>query len=264
MCSEMWFMSIVALLVVDVRTGALQDRDMVPAVCYACSRANGTGCEQAGSWQAVTCPADRPLCATVAIAPDFGSSLGCAAASQTPCTLTNSSSNSFQLTCVCSTHLCNAPYSSELRDELLNYTFTLSNSTNVAFNFFQSTKFKNITEENLYKAITIELNKATTTEQKSTSPLTTVSVPATMNANSIIHIDVELPRAEALKQEPTVPSDDDEDEGEGSGAYEESRVHNHAVSAPAAPSSYLPADENSAALLYKDLLIITLPLYFLV
>lgn len=134
----------------------------------------------------------------------------------------------------------------------------------MAFNFFQSTKFKNVTEENLYKAITIEVNKATTTEQKSTSPLTTVSVPATMNAYSIIHIDVEQPRAEALKQEPTVPSDDDEDEGEGSGAYEESRVHNHAVSAPAAPSSYLPADENSAAPLYKDLLIITLPLYFLV
>lgn len=134
----------------------------------------------------------------------------------------------------------------------------------MALNFFQSTKFKNVTEENLYKAITVEGNKATTTLQKSTSPLTTASVPATMNAHAFVHVAVEKPRAEALKQEPTVPSDDDEDEGEGSGAYEESRVHNHAVSAPAAPSSYLPADDNSAATLFKDLLIITLPLYFLV
>lgn len=130
--------------------------------------------------------------------------------------------------------------------------------------FFQSSKFSNITEENLYKAITVDVTEPATNIVRNSSQITNViSVTATMNTQSIMR-DLEKPRAEPLKQEPTVPSEDDEDESEGSGAYEESRVHNHAVSAPAAPSSFLPANENSATPLYTDLLVTTLFVYLVV
>ncbi|KAJ8711713.1 hypothetical protein PYW08_008667 [Mythimna loreyi] len=258
MYSSMWFCSIVALLVVDVRTGALQEGDIRPGRCHACG--NGTACD--GSWTAVPCPEERPLCATVAMGPDFVSSLSCAAASASPCAIRGAANSSLQVTCVCYTHLCNAPFSPEFRNELLNFTFTPTNSsTNLTQIFFQSTKFANVTDENLYKAITIEVTEATATVAGNMSQVTTVmTVPGTINTQSILR-DSEKPRAEALKQEPTVPSDDDEDEGEGSGAYEESRMLNHAVSAPAAPSSFLPAHENSANTLYTDLFLTTLLIY---
>ncbi|PZC76889.1 hypothetical protein B5X24_HaOG204028 [Helicoverpa armigera] len=260
MCS-MWFISIVALLVVDVRTGALQERDIRPARCHSCARVNGTAC--GGTWPSVLCPEDRPLCATVAISPDFVSSLECAAARETPCSMRSSANNSIEVTCVCNTHLCNAPFSPTLRNELLNFAFNLTNSSaDAAQTFFQSF-VGNITKENIYKAITIEVTEATTTIARNSSHLTTVkTVPGTMNAESILR-DSEKPRAEPLKQEPTAPSDDDEDESEGSGAYEEPRVRNHAVSAPAAPSSFLPA-ENSATRIYTDTLLTTLFIYFVV
>lgn len=70
-----------------------------------------------------------------------------------------------------------------------------------------------------------------------------------------------MPRAEALKQQ-TAPSEDDEDEGEGSGTYEDSRSHlpSQSASAPAAPSSYLPAEENKACSLTTMLI---MPLAFI-
>ncbi|KAJ8709145.1 hypothetical protein PYW07_008971 [Mythimna separata] len=258
MYSSMWFCSIVALLVVDVRTGALQEGDIRPGRCHACG--NGTACD--ASWPAVPCPEDRPLCATVAMGPDFVSTLACAAASASPCALRGAANSSLEVTCVCNTHLCNAPFTPDLRNELLNFTFTPTNSsTDLTQIFFQSTKFANVTNENLYKAITIEVPEATTTVARNVSQVTTVmTVPGTINTQAILR-DSDKPRAEALKQEPTAPSDDDEDEGEGSGAYEESRVHNHAVSAPAAPSSFLPANDNSASSLYTDLFLTTLLIY---
>lgn len=193
---------------------------------------------------------------------DFVSSLACAAASTTPCSIRSSANSSFEVTCVCNTHLCNAPFSPELRNELLNFTFTLSNSSaDMSQTFFQSTKYANVTDENLYKAITIEVTEASTAIVRNLSqPTTVMTVPGTINSHSILR-DSEKPRAEPLKQEPTAPSDDDEDEGEGSGAYEESRVHNHAVSAPAAPSSFLPANSNSASPIHTDLFLTTLFIY---
>lgn len=196
------------------------------------------------------------------------SSLACAASSAAPCAIRSRSAanSSLEVTCVCNTQLCNAPFSPELRKELFNFTFTPTNtSTDIAQIFFQSTKYANVTSEDLYKAITIEVTEAaTTTAVRNVSQATTViMVPGTINIQSILR-DSEKPKAEALKQEPTAPSDDDEDEGEGSGAYEESRVHNHAVSAPAAPSSFLPANENSASPLYTDVLLSALLIYLLV
>lgn len=263
MYSSMWFMSIVALLVVDVRTGALQDGDIRPSRCHACALGNGTTCD--GNWPSVACPDDRPLCATVAIAPDFVSSLACAAATKTPCSIRNHVNNSIELTCVCHTQLCNTPFTPELRHELLNFTLPAANSTvDMALIFFQTSKFANFTDDNLYKAITIELSETTTIISRNLSQTTTmVTVPGTINTQTTLR-DVEKPRAEPLKQEPTAPSDDDEDEGEGSGADEEARVHNHAASAPAAPSSFLPAKENSAPPLYTNLLLTTLFTYLLV
>lgn len=199
---------------------------------------------------------------------DFVSSLACAAASTSPCSIKLPQNSSLEVTCVCNTALCNTPFSPEFRNELLNFTFTNS-STDMMQIFFKSTKFGNVTDENIYKAITIEVTEATTTTARNLSQPTTVMVSGTINIQSILR-DSEKPRAEPLKQEPTAPSDDDEDESEGSGAYEESRVHNHAVSAPAAPSSFLPANENSATKglslfsLYSDLLLTTLFIYLVV
>lgn len=70
---------------------------------------------------------------------------------------------------------------------------------------------------------------------------------------SVVAMLGEIPRAEAFKNEATVPSSDDEDDIEGSGSYENTHSQNHSPSAPAAPSSYLPADENGAATLALDL-----------
>ncbi|XP_075984679.1 uncharacterized protein LOC142982176 [Anticarsia gemmatalis] len=264
MYSSMWFMSVVVLLVTDVRTGALQEGDIQPSRCYSC-RANGTtSCEQSSGWASVTCPTKRPLCATAASGPDFRSSLICAPVTKKPCSVRTPTNTSIVVTCVCHSNLCNAPFSVEWRNELQNY---ISNATDVRqLNVCELlSKFKNDTdEEHLYKAITTEVTEASTTIAKSSSqPITLGSVPSTMDIHTILR-DSERPRAEALKQDPTVPSDDDEDESEGSGSYEESRIHNHAVSAPAAPSSFLPANENSASSLYKDLLVTTLFIYFVV
>lgn len=194
---------------------------------------------------------------------DFHSSLICASVTKTPCsvrTSDNSSNPSFEITCVCDRNLCNAPFSSEWRNYLLNFT---SNNTNVKDLDVSALflKYQNDTEEtNMYKSITEGIEAVTTAPRSSSQAISLIPAPATMNMNAILR-DSERPRAEPLKQQPTVPSDDDEDESEGSGSYEETRVHNHAVSAPAAPSSFLPADESSASSLYKNLFITTLFIY---
>lgn len=119
-------------------------------------------------------------------------------------------------------------------------------------------KYVNNTNRDTTRKATIK-EEATTplAPARTSSESALVSNPTTINVKLMLR-DSERPRAEALKQQPTVPSDDDEDEGEGSGSYEESRIHNHAVSAPAAPSSFLPANENSASSLCKDFLAATL------
>lgn len=169
---------------------------------------------------------------------DFGTSLGCAAAATAPCSLANSPRQILELTCICVGHLCNAPFALELRNELLN--FSSDNNSALAEAFFKLSKFANVSDAALYKAITVEIevNSTMTTEAGSLSV---------------------MPKAEALKQQ-TAPSDDEEDESEGSGAYEDSKLHTQgqSASAPAAPSSYLPA-ENTAC----SLTIILAPLAFI-
>lgn len=165
---------------------------------------------------------------------DFPSSLGCAAAAAaTPCSLVISPRQTLELTCICVGHLCNAPFSDILRNDLLNFSSPSSNDSALNEAFFKVSNFANVSESALYKAITV----ATDVSGNSTVSTVTES-DGSLSA---------MPRAEALKQQ-TVPSEDDEDEGEGSGTYEDSRSHiqSESASAPAAPSSYLPAEENKA------------------
>lgn len=108
--------------------------------------------------------------------------------------------------------------------------------------FFKT--FVNATKDKLYYTITIKVNAS----QPNNTHLP-IHVMEHMN-------DINAPRAEALKQEATEPSDDEEDEGEGSGTYDEARLRRPA-SPPAAPSSYLPANENTAPPLIVDFLLMT-------
>lgn len=251
----MCFMSVVALLVMDMRTGALQESVIQPSQCYNCYANDTTSCEQSSSWTLVTCPTKTPLCATIASVPDFRSSLACVSEVNNSCIIKTLLNSSLVMTCVCKTHLCNAPFTSEWRAEVLK--FVSNNSDIRQENVYELlSKFTNNTEEEkFYKAVTKEMiETATRVVMTASQSYTLVPITATMNIHSILR-DSERPRAESLKQEPTVPSDDDEDEGEGSGSYEESRIRNHPVSAPAAPSSLLPANENNANLLCKKLFI---------
>ncbi|KOB66013.1 Uncharacterized protein OBRU01_15289 [Operophtera brumata] len=209
---------------------------------------NTTSCQhpEAG-WLTATCPSARPYCATVGTAPDFASSLGCARAATAPCSLTNSPRQTLELTCTCIGHLCNAPFSNKLRNELNNFSSSTNDSTLTEV-FFKLSNFANVSESALYKAITV----ATDVSGNSTVP-TLTSSDGSLSA---------LPRAEALKQQ-TVPSDDDEDENEGSGAYEDSRLRlqSQSASAPAAPSSFLPAEQNKASALIA---VFMLPFAFII
>ncbi|XP_028158625.1 uncharacterized protein LOC114351562 [Ostrinia furnacalis] len=251
MLPSMWFMSIIAILVVDVRTGALQQKDAALRRCYHCA-ANGTACHAT-----VECPGDRPLCATSAVVPNYSSSLHCAAASKTPCSLTRSS-GTFILTCVCADDLCNSAFSKELQNQLLEFSksnVTNNNSSDYTDMFFKSHSFANVTEDKLYKTITVEVVKTTEAPKHNVTNPTTVSTAAHTRTTISHPVEVNLPRAEAFKHEPTALSDDDEDASEGSGSYEETRSQRQPASAPAAPSSYLPANENKAPPLTATLLI---------
>ncbi|KAJ0172255.1 hypothetical protein K1T71_012228 [Dendrolimus kikuchii] len=258
LCS-MWLLSVVALLAVDVRTGALQQRDMGPRQCHQCIRSNLTTCEQPSDWSLTTCNADQPYCATTAIGPDFISALSCSPSIIPTCTLKYSENHNMELTCICTDSNCNLPFSRKLRSELIKFSYANVNSsneniTNEFFNFIDT----NITDAN-YKRITVGHG---TNEIKNVTRLTTVPVP-TVTIMVLRHtIDV-VPRVEALKQNAATPSDDDEDESEGSGSYEETRSHQAA--APQAPSSFLPANDNKATTsLFTNILLFIPILVYLV
>lgn len=181
---------------------------------------------------------------------DFTSTLTCAVGSELPCSLTFNSKLALEMTCICVDHLCNAPYSAQLRNELLNFSTKIPiNTTELAAAFLKSSAFVNVTLSELYGVIT----KSSKANEKSV-------YETTMNLLTFGGSD-EAPRAEALKHEATVPPDDDEDEGEGSGTFEE----NKSQAAPAAPSSFLPAEENNvSSLSLNKLLLLITSSYFLV
>ncbi|CAH0731925.1 unnamed protein product, partial [Brenthis ino] len=235
------------MFVADVRTGALQHKDLSPRRCHHCSH-NSTACELPGS--PVVCPAGQPFCATVAASPNFTSTLTCAVASELPCSLTFNSKLALEMICICEYHLCNAPYSAQLRNELLNFSAKIPiNTTELTVAFLKSSAFVNVTFSELYGVIT----NSSKANEKSV-------YETTMNLLTFGGSD-EAPRAEALKNEATVPPDDDEDEGEGSGTFEE----NKSQAAPAAPSSFLPAEENNVSCLsLNKLLLLITSSYFLV
>ncbi|XP_050354856.1 uncharacterized protein LOC126776402, partial [Nymphalis io] len=234
MCSLLWILSIFTIFVADVRT--LQQKDLSPRRCHHC--AHNARCELDSS--PVVCPAGQPLCATVASAPNFTSTLTCATASESPCSLIYNSKLALEITCICDDHLCNAPYSFQFRNELLNFSTQIpaNTSTELTETFLKSSFFTNVTKTELYETITIvkamkEKNTPFFSAQSTTIGLTSIGAAEDIP-----------PRAEALKNEATVPPDDDEDEVEGSGNFEETKSQ---AAAPAAPSSYLPAEENKVA-----------------
>lgn len=194
---------------------------------------------------------------------DYLSSLHCAPASKSPCSLTRTS-GAFTLVCVCADDLCNSQFSKELQNQLVEFSkvnITNENASEYTEMFFKSYSFANVTEDKLYKTITIELAKPTEMPRQNESHPMTLS-PAvhahTTVSHSVEHsVDASLPRAEAFKHEPTALSEDDEDASEGSGSYEETRTPRQPASAPAAPSSYLPANENKAPPLAATFLITT-------
>ncbi|XP_060806118.1 uncharacterized protein LOC106131430 [Amyelois transitella] len=219
--------------------------------CYLCVANNSTSCDQASAVTTVECPGS---CATVADAPNFTSSLQCAAPAEgapAPCSLNYS--RALQLTCRCTGHLCNAPFSRQLTNDLLNFSSTFPNKTaDLTQTFFKIYSSTNFTGE-LYKAITVA-QLTTTNAPLNITTVGTTSARTTIEPNKMSEI---APRAEPLKQDATAPSDDDEDESEGSGAYEDTRLHRNPASAPAAPSSFLPADENKSPPLYTHLFLTT-------
>ncbi|CAG4991200.1 unnamed protein product [Parnassius apollo] len=248
MWTLIWYSSILAILVADIRTGALKSIDIPPQRCYECVNANST--TQCSFQKApVLCPAQQPLCGTVAVGPSFTSFLKCLPAFKTTCSIKVTTHATLKMSCVCTEQLCNAPFSKNIQNELLHFEKDklLENSSDLTTTFFKSLKLENVTD--LYKTITFneQKEKNISTNNNSTPPpvLKLTELPLVNFNNSI---KVGAPHAEQLKHEATVPPDDDEDESEGSGSYEDSRSQKNPPSAPAAPSSYLPAEENKASL----------------
>lgn len=162
-----------------------------------------------------------------------------------------------ELTCICNDSNCNVPFSNKLRNELLKFSYAnLNNSNENLTEFFKSLDM-NITDKEIYKRITVGFETTDDLLQNETK-LTTdfVSTVTTTGLKQAV-----LPRAEAFQQNAATPSEDDEDESEGSGSYEE--THNHQA-APAAPSSFLPANDNKATCLFTNILLFIPILVYLV
>ncbi|OWR45483.1 uncharacterized protein LOC116774076 [Danaus plexippus] len=248
MCALKWIVCMVALFAADVHTGTLQTTGISPRRCHHCFVNATNNCEP-GDQITVLCPIGEPYCATVAIAPNFISTVTCAAASESPCLLRFNLKSALELICTCTKPLCNLPYSTQLRNELLNFSTNIQSnaSDELTEAFLKSSLFANVTKAKLYDMIT--------------SPGEAIVKPSFLSSQStaidLESIDVEeiKPRAESLKQA-TVPPDD-EDDGEGSG-LEDSKTP---VSAPAAPSSFLPAQENNAPPLILNIYLVYALMY---
>lgn len=185
---------------------------------------------------------------------DFTSVVTCAASAEKACSLTYTDQQ-FTMLCACTAHLCNAPFSAQLRQELIEFSRTYIPHNGSAYDYIEGfwniSHYANIVDDadNIYKLITVPIKQ-------------TIFFPDTnqwlnlTSEMSVVAMLGEVPRAEAFKNEATVPSSDDEDDIEGSGSYEETHPQEHVSSAPAAPSSYLPADENGAANIAIDLAVL--------
>ncbi|XP_045504102.1 uncharacterized protein LOC123700806 [Colias croceus] len=256
MVASMWFLSILILLIVDTRTGALPHADVESRHCHQC---NSTNCDQLHT---VQCLPDQPHCVTIATAPNFTTSLSCGSAQESTCILEHKAEQ-FQLTCTCDDNLCNAPYNQRLRNELLNFStnFPANSTAKLTETFLKLSTFANVSDEALYEKLTGNTTLTTPIPTTISTPVVVTKLASNKNSSAEIlkrNVSVELlPRAEALKHEATVPPDDDEDESEGSGtSVDESKANEHA--APAAPSSYLPANGNSAqTLMFNSFLFLT-------
>lgn len=180
----------------------------------------------------------------------------CAATAEKPCSL-NYSDEQYIMSCVCTSHLCNAPFSAQLRQELIDFsrTFIPHNGSGVDFveALWNVSRYGDtVDDSDIYKLITVPI-KQTIFFPKTTTITSKNQWLNLTSEMSVVAMLGELPRAEAFKNEATVPSSDDEDFIEGSGSYENTHTQDNSPSAPAAPSSYLPADENGAATLALDL-----------
>lgn len=146
---------------------------------------------------------------------------------------------------------------------MLDFTssnLTKSNSSDYTEAFFKL-HFANVTDEKVYKAISIEAALATEKPAQFLFPPKNGSTAVTLTKPISVKL---LPRAEAFKQEPTALSEDDEDASEGSGSYEDSKSARQPASDPADPSSFLPASENKAPSSALNFLVTTpILLYFL-
>ncbi|XP_013165834.1 PREDICTED: uncharacterized protein LOC106116512 [Papilio xuthus] len=251
MWTSMWFTSVLAILVADIRTGAFQNKEVEGRQCYQCPTANTTACSQ--QKVAVSCPLEQPYCGTVAVGPHFDSLLKCLPEFKSSCTMKLISNSIFELSCVCSGVLCNAPFTKTTQTRLMEFakSNTVDNSSDVTKAFYKYFKLENTTD--IYKAVTNEEVK-TTVSYATMSSVTKLNDVLIINTNHTNEID--LPHAEPLKHEATVPPDDDEDETEGSGTYDDTKTPKNTVSAPAAPSSFLPAEENKASKVVQNILFI--------
>ncbi|XP_050680894.1 uncharacterized protein LOC126976531 isoform X2 [Leptidea sinapis] len=226
MFPSMWILCI-TFLMLDVRIEALPQKAN-PLECYQCSD-DQLNCTD--PLPTARCSPEQ-YCTTIATAPNFTSILTCASARKTPCTLERKEEQ-IVLTCICMWNLCNAPINQHLKHSLLNYSSNFpANSSSDLTETFLNSLFANG-----------ELNEFVPKGNKSLiAPIKETHSSGFVDANKLLN--VSLPKAEALKHQVTVPPDDDEDENEGSGtAVEDSKA---VPSAPAAPSSYLPADKSIA------------------
>lgn len=184
--------------------------------------------------------------------------LKCLPEFKSSCSMKHSSNSIFELSCTCSGALCNAPFTQSTQNRLMDFAKSNTvNSSDVTKEFYEYFNIENATDA--YKVVTNKEVK-TTTNYATISTVTNLNDVLIINANHTNEID--LPHAEPLKHEATVPPDDDEDETEGSGTYDDSKTPKNTVSAPAAPSSFLPAEENKASKVVENILLI-LPLFTL-
>ncbi|XP_049884517.1 uncharacterized protein LOC126379744 [Pectinophora gossypiella] len=251
------YLAVVVITVVYTKTDATLPGGAAAQQCYQCSE---PGCARGA--QPASCPLDHPLCATIASSPNFTSFLACAATQDKPCSLIYSTKQTFEITCVCSTHLCNAPFSTSMQHELINFSSAIPpkiNDTDLIEVFWKQSHITNVNDTYEYFQITTEIEDVTELPVVNISQTVMVSTTASVALKGewrVVAASGILPRAEALRQETTVPSDDDEDEGEGSGEDVErlSPSAPAAPAAPAAPSSHLPAGAGAAPRLLASLL----------
>lgn len=178
--------------------------------------------------------------------PDFISSLQCGEVFEESCSILYSS-NRLVVSCACANDLCNQPLPEQLVQELKQFSSTAklnnTNSTDVTSLFFNTSLLYKSTNQ-LFDAF-VKINA------------TKILVNSSNGNYTKKELKVEGPKAELLKHEVIVPSDDDE-EGDGSGGWDDTHNHRRPGSVPSAPSSYLPSQESRGSSIFINLLVTTL------